>query len=130
MAWDYTLSSEIKVDILVGLDSYWKFVKPQITGCSVEGLMAQSTVFGWVLFGSVPVSQITAPVMSHPMLCLTISEQSVKSFWELESIGISPDKEDSVKIWEWLEAGGGALWSHPPMEVGSQGAAPWQREIG
>ena len=58
--------------------------------------MAQSTVFGWVLFGSVPVSQITAPVMSHPMLCLTASEQSVKSFWELESIGISPDKEDSV----------------------------------
>ena len=86
MAWDYTLSSEIKVDILVGLDSYWKFVKPQITGCSVEGLMAQSTVFGWVLFGSVPVSQMTAPVMSHPMLCLTVSEQSVKSFWELESI--------------------------------------------
>ena len=97
MAWDYTLSSEIKVDILVGLDSYWKFVKPQITGCSVEGLMAQSTVFGWVLFGSVPVSQMTAPVMSHPMLCLTVSEQSVKSFWELESIGISPDKEDSVQ---------------------------------
>ena len=96
MAWDYTLSSEIKVDILVGLDSYWKFVKPQITGYSVEGLMAQSTVFGWVLFGSVPVSQMTAPVMSHPMLCLTVSEQSVKSFWELESIGISPDKEDSV----------------------------------
>ena len=96
MAWDYTLSSEIKVDILVGLDSYWKFVKPQITGCSVEGLMAQSTVFGWVLFGSVPVSQMTPPVMSHPMLCLTVSEQSVKSFWELESIGISPDKEDSV----------------------------------
>ena len=96
MAWDYTLSSEIKVDILVGLDFYWKFVKPQITGCSVEGLMAQSTVFGWVLFGSVPVSQMTAPVMSHPMLCLTVSEQSVKSFWELESIGISPDKEDSV----------------------------------
>ena len=48
MAWDYALSSEIKVDILVGLDSYWKFVKPQITGCSVEALMAQSTVFGWV----------------------------------------------------------------------------------
>ena len=96
MAWDYTLSSESKLDILVGLDSYWKFVKPQITGCSVEGLMAQSTVFGWVLFGSVLVSQMTAPVMSHPMLCLTASEQSVKSFWELESIGISPDKEDSV----------------------------------
>ena len=96
MAWDYTLSSEIKVDILVGLDSYWKFVKPQITGCSVEGLMAQSKVFGWVLFGFVPVAQMTWPVMSYPLLFLTVSEQSVKSFWQLESIGISPDKEDSV----------------------------------
>ena len=41
---------ELTVDILIGLDAYWKFMIPN--NClQVEGLVAQETVFGWVLSG-------------------------------------------------------------------------------
>ena len=39
----------ISVDILVGMDSYWKFVKPGITTLP-GGLVAQETVFGSILY--------------------------------------------------------------------------------
>ena len=93
---DYSELAEIQVDILIGLDSYWKFVKPQIVSSSLmTGLMAQATIFGWVLFGAVSNSQPTSgSEIAHQMLCLTatVSDQSVHAFWNLESVGICDDK--------------------------------------
>ena len=42
---------EIQVDVLIGLDSYWKFMKSGIVR-NTGGLVAQESVFGWVLSGS------------------------------------------------------------------------------
>ena len=38
-------------DVLIGLDAYWKFMKAGIVR-GPEGLVAQESVFGWVLSGS------------------------------------------------------------------------------
>jgi len=48
---NYSQDKKIGVDILVGLDQYWKFVEPQIIPVQ-EGLVAQKTLFGWMISGS------------------------------------------------------------------------------
>ena len=58
--------------------------------------MAQCTVFGWMLYGNVPVSvAYTKRFVSHQLLCMNVLDQSFKAFWELESVGI-PAYEESV----------------------------------
>ena len=41
----------IEIDVLIGLDCYWKLVKPNIVSLDA-GMAAQDTVFGWMLSGS------------------------------------------------------------------------------
>ena len=48
---NYMQDRELTVDILVGLDAYWKFITPNKC-LQTEGLVAQETVFGWVLSGA------------------------------------------------------------------------------
>ena len=40
----------MKVDILIGLDVYWKFMTPEMV-CLADGIVAQRSLFGWVLSG-------------------------------------------------------------------------------
>ncbi len=39
------------IDILVGLDHYWKFVQGGVIP-GIDGLVAQETTFGWMVTGS------------------------------------------------------------------------------
>ena len=58
--------------------------------------MAQCTVFRWMLYGNVPVTEAyTERFVSHQLLCMNVLDQSFKAFWELESVGI-PAHEESV----------------------------------
>ena len=88
---------KVKVDVLIGLDAYWKLMTGEMKFLS-QDLVAQKSVFGWVLSGCVPVaktdgfSQIN---VSHQLFCAGIPEESLKTFWDLESIGIS-DKQVPV----------------------------------
>ena len=43
--------NQVEIDILVGLDYYWKLLKPKISVLSPH-LSAQETKFGWILSGS------------------------------------------------------------------------------
>ena len=87
---------EVKVDILIRLDSYWKFVRPQTISSADGPLMAQCTVLGWILYGIVPVTEAyTEMFASHQLLCMNVLYQSFKPCWELESVGI-PTHEESV----------------------------------
>ena len=45
----------MKVDLLIGLDVYWKFMTPEMV-CLPEGLVAQRSLFGWVLSGPLPAT--------------------------------------------------------------------------
>ena len=45
----YETGSVVKIDILIGMDSYWRFVLPQVLCSEVADLIAQNSVFGWIV---------------------------------------------------------------------------------
>ena len=47
---DFVTGRQVKIDILIGLDLYWSLILDQKYSCS--GLVAQKTVFGWMLSGT------------------------------------------------------------------------------
>ena len=50
---DYSTIDDTKIDILLGLGAYWKFVKPDIITFPGSLLATQPTMFGWMLYDSV-----------------------------------------------------------------------------
>ena len=86
---DCSDGGEVQVDVLIGLDSYWKFMKSGIVR-NTGGLVAQESVFGWVLSGSLVDDGGSPSVVSHQLLCFNeVPEDALHKFWDLESIGIS-----------------------------------------
>ena len=80
---------EVQVDVLIGSDCYWKFMKSGIVR-NTGGLVAQESVFGWVLSGSLVDDGWSPSVVSHQLLCFNeVPEAALHKFWDLESIGIS-----------------------------------------
>ncbi len=89
---------ELEVDILIGADWYWELVTGKIAknpGCPT----AIHTRLGWVLSGPVPAgtasSCSTNLVTTHVLRVDTQPEptdDSLRAFWELESLGIQPDE--------------------------------------
>ncbi|XP_064648538.1 uncharacterized protein LOC135500816 [Lineus longissimus] len=86
------------IDILIGIDTYWDFMKPGLKR-HPDGPVAQETIFGWVLSGCLKNPKVPKSLtpnsrnLSHQLLCLDshsqgVTDQTVRSFWELESIGI------------------------------------------
>ena len=96
LAEDYDQGKKLSVDILLGLDAYWNFVLPDIVS-GPEGLVAQDTVFGYILSGSVSGSgsSLSSVSVSHPLVCFDVSKSDMSRLWDLESIGVPPD-EDAV----------------------------------
>ena len=81
---------EVKIDILIGLDVYWRFIGAGVIN-SKQGLVAQETIFGWVLSGTLPGTE--ARRVSHQLLCLNVSDDVVRQLWDLDSIGIKDGLE-------------------------------------
>jgi hypothetical protein len=76
LADQYTSDREITVDILIGLDMYWKFMKQGFLQL-LDGLVAQDTTFGWVLSGScseTPANKSGIP-SSHSLSMVMVSQQ-------------------------------------------------------
>ncbi|XP_064650936.1 uncharacterized protein LOC135502211 [Lineus longissimus] len=99
LADQYDEKKEVKIDSLIGLDHYWDVVNSDVRKLS-EGLVVQSTAFGWVISGSwcdetVNVSSPTC-LLSHQHSLVSLSdipEYSLHRFWDLETIGVSPEVE-------------------------------------
>lgn len=88
LADNYCEERELSIDILVGLDYYWQLVRQGIVHVP-NGPVAQDTAFGWVVSGSWDSN--SSAVESHQLLSLEdIPERNLRSFWDLESIGINP----------------------------------------
>ena len=86
------VEGEVNVDILVGQDFYWRLMTPEIVSIA-PGLVAQRTIFGWVMSGLLPEDHSSPRVqsnvsVSHQLLCCDVSESMVRKFWDLESIGV------------------------------------------
>ena len=80
----YDTGQEVKVDVLIWLDSHWKFVRPQMISSADGKLMAQCTVFWRMLYGNVLVTEAyTEGSVSHRLHCMNVLDQSFKAFWEL-----------------------------------------------
>ena len=83
----YDDSRHINIDILIGLDAYWKFIKSGVITIP-EGLVAQQTVFGWIVSGSLLCGERSSQTVSHQLLCINdISETSLHKLWDLDTIG-------------------------------------------
>ena len=89
LADDYMNNRQVTVDIIVGIDAYWNFVLPNQV-LQTGGLVAQESVFGWVLSGSWNACGNQKGV-STQLLCIgnNVSDSFLHKFWDLESIGIS-----------------------------------------
>ena len=84
-----------QIDIIIGMDAYWRFVGTEFVPSVPKGLMAQYTVFGWIRSGAIPSPASDETVISHKMLCFNnMSDQCLRLFWDFKSIGI--DGKDSV----------------------------------
>lgn len=97
---DYSLNRKVSIDLLVGLDMYWKLMSGDVCKSPDVGLLAQESVFGWVLSGvySPPENSLVNQTGCQ-LFCLTDNE--LRSFWELDSIGIR--EEESVDCHPSLE---------------------------
>ncbi|XP_066958131.1 uncharacterized protein [Macrobrachium rosenbergii] len=87
LADDYMNNRHANVDILVGLNAYWRFMVPNKTVQS-KNLVAQESEFGWVLSGScnIPLDRVS---VTSQLLCINnVSESDLHKFWDLEYVGI------------------------------------------
>ena len=94
LADSYDADRVMSVDILVGLDQYWKLVGQGFIRHSEGSVVAQETQFGWIVSGV--TSRV--PGASGGAVCqlLTLGdlhENTVRRLWDLEGIGIHPDEE-------------------------------------
>ena len=82
LADDYLTDRNVTVDILVGLDLYWKFMLPDQV-LLTEGLVAQKSVFGWILSGSWTTDEQSSSLAQ--LLCVNhVTECEVNTSWDLE----------------------------------------------
>lgn len=95
-------TQQLQVDILVGSDHYWDLTTGRVQR-GIDGPVAIDTKLGWVLSGpiTVPDTYIAHGLMTHTLhIDNQLSEtgaldQTMKSFWELESFGI-PTEDRSL----------------------------------
>ena len=85
----YETRSVVKIDILIEMDSYWRFVLPQVLCSEVADLVAQNSVFGWIVSGCLSSGSSASHCnTSHLLLCVNVCDDTVRFFWELESVDI------------------------------------------
>ena len=94
--------SELKIDVLIGADFYWKFITGETIRCK-GGPVALNTVLGWVLSGPLDSkdSHVTTNHVSNHVLKIDSSTiepvldrdkemiRQINKFWEIEEVGIS-----------------------------------------
>ena len=91
----YVENRDVEIDILVGQDFYWKFMKVGVVRAG--DLVAQETVFGWVVSGCWTVRAAEPDFQPSVSLCCLsdIPEERLNRFWDLDSVGFS-DKGSEV----------------------------------
>ena len=97
---DVPQDSSLQVDLLIGSDLYWQFVTGE-TIRGTEGPVAVKTTLGWVLSGPTPPTDPTVSLFAtHTLHVGNVSNRelndTLKLFWDLESMGIQPLSNDPV----------------------------------
>ena len=120
--------NNLEVDILVGLDQYWKLVTGKVVRC-LNGPTAVHTRLGWVLSGPVlgsppDVSSVNL-ITTHSLRVDAYQQQTeseldsqLKMFWDLESLGV---RHDEPSVYDEFQRG--IVYKHPQYEV----SLPWRQ---
>ena len=73
---------KIKIDLLIGLDQYWKIMQGEIRFLSPQ-LVAQKSRVGWVLSGCVPSKKSgNGGQVSNQLLCLKVADTGLRKTME------------------------------------------------
>ena len=82
---------QLKVDLLIGLDHYWSVMSGRAIRLSY-GLVAQESLFGWVVSGSYPCNehQVSVSASCPSLVSLNVTDAAARAMWELDCIGIAP----------------------------------------
>ena len=88
-----------ELGVLIGGDHYWKIVTGKLERLS-ESLVALDSKFGWLIQGTVSMLNVTTETEPTDVGTLHVSvgldekiNHTLRSFWEIESIGIMNEKE-------------------------------------
>jgi hypothetical protein len=91
LAGEYTTEGDIKIDMLIGLDNYWKLMSNRFIRIQDENLVAQESVFGFILSGQI-VGNDRKNISSQLLVLNDLSEAEIRRFWDLEHIGIKTEE--------------------------------------
>ena len=100
---DISQDETLEVDMLIGSDCYWEFVTGEIIR-GQGGPVAVETTLGWVLSGPAgmtgqrksTVSLVTTHTLRVEGVTNKELDTNLRSFWELESLGIQDPNSDPV----------------------------------
>ena len=87
----FSSDRQLSVDLLVGLDQYWQLMRDGLLRTSA-GLVAQETVFGWIVSGT--VAGKTSPTSCQLLLLNDVPDHVFRNLWDLEAIGVAHDEDD------------------------------------
>ncbi|KRZ06678.1 hypothetical protein T4B_14036, partial [Trichinella pseudospiralis] len=77
-----------QVDVVIGIDSYYRFLGNQIRRGGPEDPVAVESVLGWIICGPV-IANPSSPVTTT--LCVSVDQgidRTLRRFWEIEEIGV------------------------------------------
>jgi hypothetical protein len=82
---------DLPIEVLIGGDHYWRRVKDAFTIHLSSSLVLLSSKFGWILTGN--RTAITANKIMVNLISLEPSDNDLRRFWDLETIGITPNQQ-------------------------------------
>ena len=85
---------DLPIEVLIGGDHYWRIVKDASTIRLSSSLVLLPMKFGWILTGN--RKGITANHMMVNHITLEHSDDELRRFWDLETLGITPCQETSL----------------------------------
>ncbi|XP_066929877.1 uncharacterized protein [Clytia hemisphaerica] len=92
----------LRVDLLIGADNFWKFVKNK-TIRSSKGLVGTDTKLGYIFSGPLTTdtvcstTQATVTLSAHTLNCQTCDvDSTLKKFWEIEEVGRTESPKEVV----------------------------------
>ena len=84
---DPTLSSTDNIDILIGADHYAAVIRNGVVHLN-DKLVAQNTIFGWIISGQVDSDSPRNVIRVHHTTAEDIND-TLRAFWELEEVSTS-----------------------------------------
>lgn len=85
---------DLPIEILVGADHYWKIVTLKQPIRISHSLVLLPTIFGYILSGNRSGTTVNQIAVHHVQGCsYELSDETVRTFWDLDSIGIQQHQE-------------------------------------